>query len=116
MRHDLVRVITLVLWGAVNPTANAFEGLPDPTRPSFLIGEPVETRQGLALQSTLVAPARRLAIINGRSYTVGSRLGDAELVAIRTNEVVLRRAGQDQVLRLLPDVPVKTNAVTRNPK
>jgi hypothetical protein len=106
---------TGMLLGAVAPATAALDGLPDPTRPSYLAGEPGETRGATMLQSTLVSPARRLAIINGRSYTIGSRLGDAEVSAIHPNEVVLRRGAQRQVLRLMPAVQIKTNAVTRMP-
>jgi MSHA biogenesis protein MshK len=104
-----------VLLGAAAPGVAALDGLPDPTRPSYFLGEPAEARGAPILQSTLVSPQRRLAIINGRSYTVGSRLGDAEVRAIYPNEVVLRRGGQEQVLRLLPAAHFKTNAVTRMP-
>lgn len=104
-----------MLLGAAAPVGAALDGLPDPTRPSYLGGEPSEARGAPMLQSTLVSPARRLAIINGRSYTVGSRFGDAEVSAIHPNEVVLRRGGQQQVLRLLPAAQFKTNAVTRMP-
>jgi hypothetical protein len=103
---------TGMLLGAVAPATAALDGLPDPTRPSYLAGEPGGATM---LQSTLVSPARRLAIINGRSYTIGSRLGDAEVSAIHPNEVVLRRGAQRQVLRLMPAVQIKTNAVTRMP-
>jgi hypothetical protein len=107
--------VAAVLLGAVSAATAALDNLPDPTRPSFLPGEAGEARTGTVLQSTLVSPARRLAIISGRSYSVGSRLGDAEIVAIRPNEVVLRRGAQEQLLRLLPAAPIKTNAVTRMP-
>jgi hypothetical protein len=108
-------LLSAVLLGAAAPVTAAVDGLPDPTRPSYLAGEPSEARGAPMLQSTLVSPARRLAIINGRSYMVGSRLGDAEVSAIHPNEVVLRRGGQQQVLRLMPAAQIKTNAVTRMP-
>ena len=65
----------------------------DPTRPPSAQarrGEPEPTGGGRALESVLIAPDRRIAVISGqrcRSATVSAR---AEVVRITETEVVLR--------------------------
>ena len=81
-------------------------GLPDPTRPSSALGDGgdgVATGvHGLVLQSVLIAPQRRLAVINGKTLAVGERIGEATVVAIRPQDVVLKRPSGEFTLRLVP--------------
>jgi len=76
-------------------------GLPDPTRPSSASGDGVATGvHGLVLQSVLIAPQRRVAVINGKTLAVGERIGDVTVAAIRPHEVVVKRASGEFTLRL----------------
>lgn len=54
------------------------------------------------LDSIIIAPDRRLAIINGRQLSPGDWIGHARLVDIRATEVTLWITGQSHVLTLLP--------------
>ena len=84
--------------------------LADPTRPNVkrervvvntkVIAKP---KEALFLQSTLVAPNRRLAVINGKTIYVGERVADAEIIEISPQQVTLLRGGVREVLRLLPE-------------
>lgn len=83
--------------------------LPDPTRPpDSMIGlsssglplAPVEPR----LQSVMIGGGRRSAIIDGRQYKVGDKVGDARLVRISEGEVILSNSGGRQTMRLFPSV------------
>lgn len=94
------------------PIASA-QSLRDPTRPAFFTGRTGEG--GIAgrgrdaewvLQSVLLSPERRYAIINGEVLALGGSVGGAELVAIREGEVTLRSGGALRTLRLFPDVDV----------
>lgn len=81
-------------------------GLPDPTRPQVgaapvAVDKPAEPT-GPVLQSTMVSPTLRRAMISGRMYGVGDKLGAASITDIRPYEVVLREAGRERRLRLLP--------------
>jgi hypothetical protein len=81
----------------------ALDDLPDPTRPGgWSRGGEAAPSGALVLQSVLVAPGRREAIIDGQRLVVGDRIRDHEVIEIRTSEVVLRRAGREIVLKLLP--------------
>ena len=91
-----------VLALVVSPLQASLDDLPDPTRPGGRSqGEPHSGGE-LVLQSVLIAPNRRIAVINGQKLAVGDRIRDQEVIEIRTHEVVLRRAGHERVLRLLP--------------
>lgn len=88
--------------------ADGFNGWSDPTRP-YTGKAAAEAPQGagLVLQSTMVSPERRIAVINGRRYATGSRLANWEVAAIDTNEVVLRDQGKEKRLQLLPPLNFK---------
>ena len=91
-------------------------GVPDPTRPAT--GAAVTATTGaesaapvaaLVLQSTLVSPGQRSAIINGRRYRLGETVGDARLAAIGAGWVRLDRPSGSTELRLSyskPNPPV----------
>jgi MSHA biogenesis protein MshK len=89
----------------------------DPTRPPALLeararvagsaGEGADSAQP-RLQSVLVSRrpgGRRLAVIDGKIVRQGQRVGDAVLVAIGSNEVVLQRGGKNETLKLFRRQP-----------
>ena len=80
----------------------------DPTRPpagyALESAEPAVDGGGLTLQSVLISPSHKAAIISGVMVREGEKLGDAVLVKVAENEVVLRTAGVNQVLKLYPGV------------
>ncbi|MHB8455918.1 MAG: hypothetical protein ACYDDO_14765 [Acidiferrobacterales bacterium] len=101
-------MLFLLLAGFTSVHADdSLAGLTDPTRPYGSAGEWSRGHAGLVLQSTLVSPRRRLAVINGREFTVGEHVGGAEITAIRPYEVVLSRAGKQSSLRLLPKLGIE---------
>jgi MSHA biogenesis protein MshK len=82
----------------------------DPTKPpsSVLSAIPEnEGRQGNVLQSVLITPTDRVAIIGGERFKVGDRYGDARVVRISENEVVLRSASGSETLHLYPNIEIK---------
>lgn len=83
----------------------AASGVPDPTRPAVapVMGEVDDAsteRPPLVLQSTLVSPRQRSAIINGQRYRVGDRVGDARIEAIAPGSVRLSTPAGRAELRL----------------
>ena len=96
------------------------QGLSDPTRPppAFLAALPKAPGTAAAaepevvpqLQSLLIGPSRRYAIIEGQLLGVGDSFKGARVVAVRPAGVVLRSERGTETLRLFPDVekrPVK---------
>src|SRR5205823_5413429 len=72
------RLIALgLLFAASTSQAALAQPLNDPTRPPSATspesGEPVPSR----LQSVLLSPTRKIAVIDGRAVRLGERVGDA---------------------------------------
>ena len=106
MRRILVLLMSLGMACAARAQSAP---LVDPTRPP--IPEPERALDAAAkpvgpqLQSVLISPSRRVAVINGNPLTVGAKLGDATVVAISEGAVVLKHANRKETtLYLLPDV------------
>jgi hypothetical protein len=54
------------------------------------------------LSSTLIAPGRRLATINGQRVAVGERIGQARVTAIEADRVALTEGNKEIIVELLP--------------
>lgn len=65
------------------------------------------------LQAVQRDGARFYALVDGRSVRVGDRVGDATVVQITSNEVILRDASANKKLKLLPDSSV--HAIVKSP-
>ncbi|MGC2519934.1 MAG: MSHA biogenesis protein MshK [Burkholderiales bacterium] len=95
------------------------QALTDPTRPPTATGAPVADAEtgasGPVLQSILLSPLRKLALIDGHMVRVGDRVGNARVVAIDFDSVKLRRGDSISVMKLLPDVRKKRPESTLMP-
>lgn len=81
--------------------------LADPTRPPDLAAEAaggITMRAGPQLQSILISPSRRIAVISGQAVALGGRYGDATVASITEGAVLLRYSGREETLRLIPGV------------
>lgn len=75
----------------------------DPTRP--LIVEVVEAdkkieQERLVLQSIIISPTRRIALINDEYVKVGDYIGLYKINSIEKNSVVLTQPGQKKIIYL----------------
>ena len=88
-------------------SAAVAQTLRDPTRPpvaatNIMAGK---TRaSGWILQSVLISPERRYAIINGEVVALGASIAGAELISIAAERVTLRTREGLRVVYLFPDV------------
>jgi MSHA biogenesis protein MshK len=99
------------------------ELLPDPTRPSIDLNSsgaagaaevvPDETVPR-GLQSIIISPNYRAAIINGETVSLGGKYGDSRLVEVRENSVVLQNAQGRRVLELFPKVNIRKNEAAQH--
>lgn len=83
------------------------QALTDPTRPPHQLeqgGMAMGAAAGPTLQSVLISPGRRVAIISGQTVGLGDQFGDAKLIRITESEVVLRNGSELQTLKLFPDI------------
>jgi MSHA biogenesis protein MshK len=77
----------------------------DPTRPpNALPGGAASVSGGPRLESVLIAPDRRIAVISGQRVQLGDRFGDGHVVQITETEVVIRNGLSTRTLKLYPEV------------
>lgn len=78
---------------------------PDPTRPaSFTPAASAAPAGRPRLESVLIAPDRRIAVISGQRVQVGDRIYGAEVVSITESAVVLRTGQGSETLALFPQL------------
>jgi len=107
----LLAALSLAAW----PAARAQPALSDPTRPPNVLQGAMRdaSERGEApaaasrLQSVLISPQRRLAVIDGRTVPLGGKVDDATLVQISETHVTLRRGAELKTLELYPGVERK---------
>lgn len=98
------RALGVMLLAGVLCGPAAHAGLIDPTRPPDYRSpdNAAAASQPWVLTSTLISPARRLAVINGRVYAAGDVVAGARILAIEPYAVRLSKGGRVFTLRLLP--------------
>ncbi|HZT61702.1 MAG TPA: MSHA biogenesis protein MshK [Burkholderiales bacterium] len=107
MAPHLNRVLfTIALLAALPVCA---QGLIDPTRPPReILGETGEVPDAVAggspAQVVVISSDRRQATINGRTVNLGGRYGDATLVRISDEEIVLQKPDSTEIIRLYSSV------------
>lgn len=98
-------ILLLCLSG---PAMGQREALVDPTRPPVVASEPTAKAPtapaGPKLQSVLISPTRRVAVISGHTVMQGGKYGSAKVVEISESTVLLRYADRKETLYLLPGV------------
>lgn len=88
----------------------ALAQLADPTRPPTASPETMSSpaaAPAARLQSVLIAPGRKVAVIDGRTVKLGERIGDARVVAISPAQVTLQKGAERQTLQLHPGIEKK---------
>ena len=108
----------LLLLCAVSSAASA-QALTDPTRPPAEISAPppqTAAPKESGLQSVIISPARRAAIINGQTVELGAKQGDAKLVEVSESGVILQGPQGRRVLALFPGVDMKKTELPQQQK
>ena len=104
--------------------APASAQLTDPTQPPQEVLDAAAGRvvsqtpppSGPTLQSVLISPHRKVAIIDGEMVRVGQTYKGAVLASVSETEAVLTRGGQRTVLRLFPAADTPAGAGQRKKK
>jgi MSHA biogenesis protein MshK len=96
-----ISALCLVGWGG-----GAGAQLSDPTRPPGDAALQAEAGPGMAasgLQSVILRKqGKPAALINGEVVELGGKVGEARLVKINEDSVVLKGPGGEETLRLMP--------------
>jgi hypothetical protein len=106
-----VLVAGMVGFVAGSQANDSLAGLVDPTQPAFSGtsgGTAASKPAGPLLQSTFISTSQRRAMISGKSYKVGDKFGGGVITEIQPYEVVMKRAGKESHLRLLPKLAKET--------
>lgn len=118
MRQPIRPAVLLIgaLLGTVSSASAWAQGLPDPTRPGSAVDQPATMTSGEATGTGLQTIIRRIgakpaAVINGEYVQLGGRIGDARLVKVSEDSVVLQTPTGREELKLLPSVEKKMSAV-----
>jgi MSHA biogenesis protein MshK len=93
-------------------SAASAQTMTDPTRPPDalnpgLAGGAQYAITGPVLQSVLISPGRRVAIINGQEVRLNGKFGNARVTRITETEVVLREGRNIQILKLFPAIDMQ---------
>ncbi len=103
MRH--LYTLTALILGLCGAGAVSAQGMTDPTRPpggmAAAAGDDTATG-GPVLQSVMLSPGRKVAMISGEIVVLGGRYGSARLVKLTESEAVLKNGPETTVLRLFP--------------
>ena len=101
------RLVTMLAASLLAPVAHAAP-FADPTQPPVVSDSAgVSASGGTRIESILIAPDRRVAVISGQQVTIGSRIGSGTVVRITETEVVVRGAEGEQTLKLFPELAAK---------
>jgi MSHA biogenesis protein MshK len=102
------RALFVVLLGATSLAFAQRGTLVDPTRPPMAAVESSAGESaapaGPRLQSVLISPTRRVAVISGSTVVQGGKYGSATVAAITEGSVLLRYADRKQTLHLISGV------------
>lgn len=96
---------------ALMPAVASAQIASDPMRPPGVLATSeaaadanVSGAGGMMLQTVMISPSQKAAIINGVMVKLGEKIGDAVLVRVSENQVVLKSGGTEQVLKLYSTV------------
>ncbi len=113
---NALRAVLLFCLAWMAPGAVLAQSGNDPTRPpagfdaGVADGGAADSAGGMMLQSVMISPTGRAAIINGVVVRQGEKYGDAVLVRVAESEVVLKSGSESQVLKLYPGVEKRAAA------
>lgn len=115
----LTSALALAAAAAPNEARGNSSGasLADPTRPPAQVAFPgavvSSAAAGPVLQSVLIAPTRKSAIISGERVELGEKYGDARLTQLSEAQAVLEGPQGRTVLKLVPRIEKRASGSPR---
>lgn len=77
----------------------------DPMRPPHFSNQStskVVKKEPIRLQQILISKDRKIVIINNKMLQVGQSISGAKITKIEANQISIRRAGVNKIIKLLP--------------
>lgn len=118
MAANLMRTVRMFCKGwllllSIIPAVAMAQTLVDPTRPPDEVGARPQGGGAEAneLQSIIISPTRRAAIIHGQTVELGGKVGDVKLIEVSESGVVLQGTKGLEVLTLFPNVKINKKAI-----
>jgi MSHA biogenesis protein MshK len=103
-----MKAATLLLLASLSASRAVAAPFADPTQPPGATGGGADAGPGMVegprLQSVLISPNRRVAVIGGQAVSLGGMYGDARVVRITESEVVLQTGQERRSLKLYPEI------------
>ncbi len=104
--------LSLALVVSLGAARSLAQGLNDPTRPPReIIGGSADAHEPAGdwspVQVVIISKDRRQATINGRTVNLGERYGNATVVGISDEEIVLQRPEATETVKLYSSVQRK---------
>jgi MSHA biogenesis protein MshK len=115
MATSLMRQVGCAALCVMPWLALAQESLPDPTRPAVSVDTLSVAVPAVReiLQSVLISPNRKAAIISGETVALGDTFGDSRLLEVNEGAVLLQNSEGKRVLTLFPGVVLKPLQVAK---
>jgi hypothetical protein len=107
-KNITIRMVGLILAVFSLPASYA-QSLSDPTRPYGPMVRAEGTTTGPVLQSILIRPNSKTAIISGQTVPLGGTFGNARISRITDTEVTLVQGKEVRVLKLFSDLEKRTH-------
>lgn len=92
-RSTLRIVIATMLIVVASPCLGA-DSMRDPTRPYSARERMAATAPRFLVNAIIISPERRVAIVNGRRVGVGDSVGNATVIAIEKEKMILELNGK----------------------
>lgn len=112
-----MRDVIVLLLAALSGSQAVAAPFADPTQPPGATGGAAGARpgemDGPRLQSVLISPNRRVAVIGGQSVSLGGMYGEARVVRITESEVVLQTGQERRSLKLYPEIEKRVRHPSR---
>jgi MSHA biogenesis protein MshK len=105
-----MKLLLALFLGMATAGPAAAQAMSDPTRPPGGLADASEAvgTGGPVLQSVMLSPSRKVAVISGEMVVLGGRYGSSRLVRLTETEAVLKNGADVTVLRLHPQVVKRT--------
>lgn len=93
-KRSTLRIIIATMLIVVANSCLGADFMRDPTRPYSVREQTAATAPRFLVNAIIISPERRVAIVNGRRVGVGDSVGNATVIAIEKEKMILELNGK----------------------